>query len=850
MRAQARHLLLLVFLWPGVAVGEESPKSTVDLGITVQDKSEAEQRLSAAGASLKTRKCVVVSSVDPHGPSAGILRADNAITTVAGVPTPDVAAFNAAIASLTPGTEVEIKGLYMAPGPDRKPEWKGGTVKVTAAAGVVGSATVTSRPGTAVAAPTADGSLQVGVPTSAATVQVAAPHAADPIDAALAEAAVQCPASGYTLTDEVKDALEFSTTAGERDDHGSQWTLDIHPGNTSREGRIPFWGIHGTAGRYAYAYSEGDRNESARLWNLATGRRLESEDRKVTEVFPPLAFSPDGKFLASTDGTLTRIWEITDKDSLRLYCSGNHAAKDLGSDRSTLSWMGGGYLHIWNVDVHRAPSVLLKFGERVLTEVPDPRVAAVEKGTELNTSSGNPAGIMVSHIYHLGHLDALQSCDLSSGRVTALVPKKHDLVPLVPAPDALRPTSLYCTNDSSRVLICLHDEDSKEKDTYIVIANPKTLTATGRIPLRPRDRIGAISRDDMLMAVIRENVTKTQKTTETQWSIVVYELSRGAPLVGFMLGEEFASIGRRGDSAAPPQLAFSDDGKLLYVGAVVSIRSSVDGREVEQEQLAVGTWQLSDGVRQRLLVRRADLKERDDYSHIGLALCEGGVAAISLSDRTHVTSIDKLLRTAVIIAEGHALVRKADYKTAYAKYVEAIKADQEWFFRDQYAPMLNVGVDALAAAGEEHQARVLLKVLATARMRIAPQTDAGKTFVEKLVAEARERNEQAVAKRREDFARLRAANKARHVPSGQMTKKEFVRHLDECKTHGMIGPPNTLLQFLDFSFVDAIGEPDQTMELGQDDTEWGFQCTDGWVWLKVTGNAAQGVIVVTGLELR
>lgn len=122
-------LCVLALVLPSFADEPESPP--VSLGITVQSKDLADARLMPQGApSLKSRSCVVVSSVDPSGPCAEKLTDGNAIISIDGVPTPDVAAYEKALKSLKPGTEIAIKGLYLAPAPLGEKKWVPGSVVV------------------------------------------------------------------------------------------------------------------------------------------------------------------------------------------------------------------------------------------------------------------------------------------------------------------------------------------------------------------------------------------------------------------------------------------------------------------------------------------------------------------------------------------------------------------------------------------------------------------------------------------------------------------------------------------------------------------------------------------------
>lgn len=121
--------VVLTCMLPVPAGGQGSP--VVSLGITVQSKELADARLMPQGApSLKSRSCVVVSSVDADSPCVGKLSDGNAIISIDGVPTPDVAAFEKALASLKPDSEVPIKGLYLAPAPAGEQKWVPGSVVV------------------------------------------------------------------------------------------------------------------------------------------------------------------------------------------------------------------------------------------------------------------------------------------------------------------------------------------------------------------------------------------------------------------------------------------------------------------------------------------------------------------------------------------------------------------------------------------------------------------------------------------------------------------------------------------------------------------------------------------------
>lgn len=828
MQATGRHLLLVVCLCSNLAAGEDPPQPAVDLGITVQDKSEAEERLNAKGVSLKIRRCVVVSHVDPRGPSAGKLVVDNAITTVAGVPTPDVASFNAAVASLKPGNAVEIKGLYLAAGSDRQPEWKIGSVMVTPAVVAASLPAGPAGAGAAAAKPDASGKPPI-------VIQAVGE---DPVNAALCQAPV-CP-TPFEITQEVLQALGLTRSGSAPARAGGAWPEEI-PFARDATLRLAVWESHACQQRYASIFKES--NDEASLWNLASGRLLTIQDKQVTDLYAPLAFSPDGKYVASTDGAVIRVWEITGDDTLRLSCSAPTDAK------GALYWRGNECLEIWSPGTRKTACLLL--GDHTLTPIPDPRIpVGAEADLEILASAGNSAGLLVSLVENRRNDQTiLQTNDTRTGRVVAATPCKEPLVDLLPVPDAHRLTSLYCTVDNARALLCLASEDRKENRVWII--DPQTLKPSGCISLDPRDSIAALSRDDTRLAVLRGEIVKTRTATEARWSVSIYDLTRGQLVSAFSLGDEFASCSSRDTtSVTRPQLSFSIDGQHVYAAGVVETKSAAATREADLAHLAVGVWKAADGSRRRVVKRRESEEERQWGDHNGVALCDGGLAVFRVKDVIMLTPVDDLIKTGELIAEGHEHAKKEDYKAAYEKYATAMEAGHEWFFRDQYPDMLRVAFDVFAGSREEKKARAVIEVTAAARWRLAPKTDAGTQLLETYVAEIREREAQAVARQREEFARFREANRARHVPCARMTRREFVKHLDECKTHGMIGPPNTLLQFLDFSFVDAIGEPDKTIELGDNHTEWGFRCKDGWVWLKVTGNAAQGVIVVTGLELR
>jgi hypothetical protein len=131
-QAVARHamvagglMLLLVALLPvGRCYGNP-------LGITVAATADAGELLQQAGApSLSTRRCVVVTFVDPVGPCANALTPSMAITQINGDSIADETAFTQAVDKLKPGMEVAIKGLYVRRGVGSKGSWAVGAVKV------------------------------------------------------------------------------------------------------------------------------------------------------------------------------------------------------------------------------------------------------------------------------------------------------------------------------------------------------------------------------------------------------------------------------------------------------------------------------------------------------------------------------------------------------------------------------------------------------------------------------------------------------------------------------------------------------------------------------------------------
>lgn len=101
------------------------------LGITVVAPADVRQLIKQSGApSLDSRRCVVVTVVDPIGPCANALSPGMAITKINEHLTADETGFTKAIDTLKPGMVVAITALAVGRGAGGKASWSSVIVKV------------------------------------------------------------------------------------------------------------------------------------------------------------------------------------------------------------------------------------------------------------------------------------------------------------------------------------------------------------------------------------------------------------------------------------------------------------------------------------------------------------------------------------------------------------------------------------------------------------------------------------------------------------------------------------------------------------------------------------------------
>lgn len=376
---------VLSLVRPSLADEAESPP--VSLGITVQAKDLADARLMPQGApTLKSRSCVVVTEVDPGGPSVGKLSVNNAIISIDGVPTPDVAAFEKALKGLKPDTEIAIKGLYLAPAPLGEQKWVPGSVVVR----VAGSRS----------------SQRDAAGPSREVVEDQPPKLSTRPIAKDAEGA----ASEDTFVDSKGgDAETKPRTAAERPaDLPRQDCLTIRVGNAGDDLIL-------SPAANVLATLTWNSSPKVTLWDTQTGKRLGTTPEDGSPL-GALTFSPDGQSMLSIarHDDKIRVWDTrTAKERPSIAAAGGQPERLVFSpDGKRLAFDGGSLVTVYDLRANK-PLLTLRGHDkqsdvRDIAFTPDGkliatastdltvRVCSAESGKELHVLRGRRAADAVA----------------------------------------------------------------------------------------------------------------------------------------------------------------------------------------------------------------------------------------------------------------------------------------------------------------------------------------------------------------------------------------------------------------------------------------------------------------------
>jgi hypothetical protein len=838
----------------------EDAEPPVSLGLQVEDKSDAESRFQAAGIpSLAARKCVVISTVDPSGPCAGLLNANTAVTSVGGMPTPDIAAYEIAIKAIKADAVVEVKGLYLAPSPQGKQRWQSGSTKIRLdnAMGMQN----------AIAAG--------GKPSQDSPETIASNNPPDPTNDHLLIA--EEVSSVIAVPDRIRELVGFPAK-----DAVVKWE------GLLADAQIEFSLCDSRVGDRSYVCQLTGEEGEVTIWNAKTGSRLRVANAKVSKVYAPLAFSPNQMLLCSLDGSYVRVWRIEKDNTLSLYGSTTVPDMNGGSGEDfAATWADDDHIIVYSAET-RGDIRLFNLKDGALTFARtlgklDPRGHDANEARAMTWGNGGKAVLMISNgnTAYGGYF--LRAFTVLDSKTTGEIPFTGGLVAALPLDPCLfykRPKlrDMHIMRDSKLALISTWTDTPDDEKRYrqIVISDAATLKPQGMFTLRGNDTIVAVSRDEKFAIVLRVIAAKSKTEEEVTYAAMVYDLRTGRRLAAFSLGEEFTVTRdlRDGGGMMSPQLHFTEDAKhVLAIGCVGRDVPGVAGEESNAGtvSLVLGKWRVEDGVRERLLTRRESNhgnQSRRMSQMVGLWLGQDGLAICSVpgaakpekwgSQVINVLRIEDLFRVADLIREGDELVGKKDLKAAAGRYQEAIASGNDWWFKDQYPHLLNACFDYKAFVGDRLAAKEIALWLKEQKVSISPTSKEGSQVLASLEAEeqasveaAKKEAEVAAQMRQDRLAEFRKENRDRFVPSKNLTRNEFIQKLDAVKSNGVIGIGGvTNLQFVNHAFQDAIRDPAKMVTLEPGKVEMGFECRDGWVWLSVTAVPAQGITVVTSMDLR
>jgi hypothetical protein len=173
-----------------------------------------------------------------------------------------------------------------------------------------------------------------------------------------------------------------------------------------------------------------------------------------------------------------------------------------------------------------------------------------------------------------------------------------------------------------------------------------------------------------------------------------------------------------------------------------------------------------------------------------------------------------------------------------------------WFVKDDIARTCSRCIDTFAGREEVQKGRFLVVKAQQSKVAIAPETPKGKQLVEEFVSEQEEARRNESQQRREAEAKWlaehRAKNKQQFIPSGQLTKSQFIEKLRSTMDRGRIDNLAVHAIFENYSFQDVFGDPDSNTQGDDLKRHLSYRCIDGSIELTVT--LVETMTVLQGLN--
>jgi WD40 repeat protein len=167
-----------------------------------------------------------------------------------------------------------------------------------------------------------------------------------------------------------------------------------------------------TACRVASGARAGERGPELRLWDVATGKECAVEKCSQPYDFEFLAFSPDGKVLANSTGTLWDIVKDKERVTLRERTTlkinlGDHARLAFSADGKRLGAADRQIAKVWDLDKEREISSVTITGGQITAFSPDLRTVASKWHQDVDLWDTATGKLRKSFLDHRGLVEGL-----------------------------------------------------------------------------------------------------------------------------------------------------------------------------------------------------------------------------------------------------------------------------------------------------------------------------------------------------------------------------------------------------------------------------------------------------------